>query len=50
MIKVLYEGKGVYSMDYMFKEEGEYMIIVYVMVDGDMKMFMKKVEVGKFKE
>src|SRR6478752_1456906 len=50
MTKAPHEGKGVYSTDYTFKEDGEYMITAHVTVDGDMKMFTKKVEVGKSKE
>ncbi|MFQ6386325.1 FixH family protein [Priestia aryabhattai] len=50
MTKAPREGKGVYSTDYTFKEDGEYMITAHVTVDGDMKMFTKKVEVGKSKE
>jgi hypothetical protein len=50
MTKAPHEGKGVYSTNYTFKEDGEYMITAHVTVDGDMKMFTKKVEVDKSKE
>jgi hypothetical protein len=50
MTKAPHEGKGVYSTDYTFKEDGEYMITAHVTVDGDMKMVTKKVEIGKSKE
>ncbi|MED3815842.1 FixH family protein [Priestia megaterium] len=50
MIDAKHQDNGAYSTDYTFKEDGEYMITAHVTVDGDMKMFTKKVEVGKSKE
>ncbi len=42
MTKAPHEGKGVYSTDYTFKEDGEYMIGAHVTVDGDMKNVYEK--------
>jgi len=46
MTEAKHQGNGVYSTDYTFKEDGEYMITAHVTVKGDMKMFRKKVTVG----
>lgn len=46
MTEANHQGNGVYSTDYTFKEDGEYMITAHVTVKGDMKMFRKKVTVG----
>ncbi|MEB4856025.1 FixH family protein [Priestia sp. TRN 1309] len=49
MIDAKHEGNGAYSTDYTFKEDGDYTITAHVTVDGDMKMFTKKVTVGEKK-
>jgi hypothetical protein len=49
MIDAKHQGNGAYSTDYTFKEDGEYTITAHVTIKGDMKMFTKKVTVGKKK-
>ncbi|AKP78572.1 hypothetical protein AS52_03611 [Priestia megaterium Q3] len=49
MIDAKHEGNGAYSTDYTFKEDGDYTITAHVTIDGDMKMFTKKVTVGEKK-
>lgn len=43
----IYKGKGLYSAQYTFKEEGTYTIISHVMVRGQMVMPQKEVTVEK---
>jgi len=47
MIDAKHQGNGAYSTDYTFKDDGEYTITAHVTIKGDMKMFTKKVTVGK---
>ncbi|NEW02654.1 FixH family protein [Bacillus megaterium] len=49
MIDAKHEGNGAYSIDYTFKDNGEYTITAHVTIKGDMKMFTKKVTVGEKK-
>lgn len=49
MIDAKYKGNGAYSTDYTFKDDAEYTITAHVTINGDMKMFTKKVAVGEKK-
>ncbi|MED3981076.1 FixH family protein [Priestia megaterium] len=47
MIDAKHQDNGAYSTDYTFKKDGDYTITAHVTIKGDMKMFTKKVTVGK---
>jgi hypothetical protein len=50
MIDAKHQENGAYSTDYTFKEDGDYTITAHVTIEGDMKMFTKKVTVGDSKK